>query len=93
MPRYTFRTEGPFVGEKERVETLVQELGLSIVKHWVEYDRRDWALDFFTVETEIDDVEVLRAKMTELILNDPRFEDLHRCEQTLNPGDAVKDPF
>lgn len=93
MPIYTFRTEGPFDGEKERAEALIAELDLSILRHWQESDGPDWILDLFTVETDIEDVEVLRAKMDELILSDERFVDLHRCSQTLNNGNAPKDPY
>lgn len=88
MPTYTFRTEGPFDGERERAEALIAEMGLGIMKHWTEADsiNSDWLMDFFTVESDIQDIEDLREEMEKVISNDKRFVDLHRCSQTLVAG-------
>lgn len=94
MPLYTFRTEGPFDGEKERAEALIAELKLTIRRHWKEPDAVNdrWLFDMYTVESDIEDIEELRAKMDELIVNDDRFMNLHRCAQTLDNGPWPKDP-
>jgi hypothetical protein len=86
---YTFRTEGPFDGERERTEGLIRELDLKVLRRWTEPDgvNSSWMLDFFKIETDIGDVEVLRRKMEELIYGDRRFIDLHRCSQTLRYAD------
>lgn len=91
MPIHTFRTEGP--GDAERAEVLIAELDLSILKHWKEKAGPNWPVDFYTVESDIEDTEVLRDMMRGYIESDPRFADLHRCWETLNDGPESKSPF
>lgn len=94
MQLATFRTEYAFDGDRAR--SLVDAMGLVIVKDYIlgDKDRPHVSVHVFTIKVP-DGVSVseVKEKMETFVEHDPRFADLHRCEQTLQEGEDYKEPW
>jgi hypothetical protein len=87
MTLMTFRTEAEC--DNENVPALLNELKVQLKAQHDISDSLcdDYKMGLFTIEVpERFSLEDFRKLMMDLINNDKRFVDMHRCYQTLNVG-------
>lgn len=84
VTEYTFRTE--FSGDAPRAVTLLQTIGVTDQTMVIE-DEGTLTISVHTFKIDEPDLEKVRDRLKALVWGqDPRFVDLHRCEQTLAKG-------
>lgn len=88
--QFAFRTE--MSADNNRVPSLMEAMGLILESETEisEPSVPEYKMGVFTFYASLE-LEQLRTNMEQLVENDDRFVDMHRCYQTLSEGTEPDD--